>query len=221
MLLMDWLRDVRIMTREFVNFIAVNFSIMSVKHTCTTSDYIEWDTMLNLVRRLYKDGDYRMSLLIGCGSFFGLRISDLLTLTWEMLLDGESFTVMEYKTGKRRTVKVNAEFRKHILDCYNALRISNSAEKCFLSQKKTVYSVQRINVLLKQIKKKYNIKVQHLSTHSLRKTFGRRVVDIAGENSEMALIKLAELFNHSSTRITRRYLGLRQEELMEIYDALF
>ena len=39
---------------------------MSVKHTCTTSDYIEWNTMLNLVRRLFKDGDYRMSLLIGC-----------------------------------------------------------------------------------------------------------------------------------------------------------
>lgn len=194
--------------------------IMSVKHTSTTSDYIEWDTMLNLVRRLYKDGDYRMSLLIGCGSFFGLRISDLLTLTWDMLLEGDSFTLTEHKTGKRRTVKVNAEFRKHIVDCYNALHISTPTEKCFLSQKKSVYSVQRVNVLLKVIKKKYNIKVQHLSTHSLRKTFGRRVVEIAGENSEMALIKLSELFNHSSPRITRKYLGLRQEELMEVYDAL-
>jgi hypothetical protein len=46
------------------------------------------------------------------------------------------------------------------------------------------------------------------------------VVEIAGENSEMALIKLSELFNHSSPRITRKYLGLRQEELMEVYDAL-
>lgn len=193
---------------------------MSVKHTCTTSDYIEWDTMLNLVRRLYKDGDYRMSLLIGCGSFFGLRISDLLSLTWDMLLEGDSFTLTEHKTGKKRTVKVNVEFRKHIVDCYNALHISTPAEKCFLSQKKSVYSVQRVNVLLKVIKKKYNIKVQHLSTHSLRKTFGRRVVEIAGENSEMALIKLSELFNHSSPRITRKYLGLRQEELMEVYDAL-
>jgi hypothetical protein len=45
---------------------------------------------------------------------------------------------------------------------------------------------------------KYSIKVEHLSTHSLRKTFGRKVVESAGENSEMALIKLSELFNHSS-----------------------
>ena len=40
---------------------------------------------------------------------------------------------------------------------------------------------------------------------------------MAGENSEVALIKLAELFNHSSTSITRRYLDLRQQELREVY----
>lgn len=193
---------------------------MSVKHTYTTSDYIEWNTMLNLVRRLYKDGDYRMSLLIGCGAFFGLRISDLLSLSWDMLLDSDSFVLMEQKTGKRRIIKVNADFRKHILDCYQALNVTNRAEKCFLSRKKVVYSVQRINVRLKEIKAKYGIKVEHLSTHSLRKTFGRKVVENAGENSEMALIKLSELFNHTSPQITRRYLGLRQEELMEVYDSL-
>ena len=193
---------------------------MSVKHTYTTSDYIEWNTMLNLVRRLYKDGDYRMSLLIGCGAFFGLRISDLLSLSWDMLLDSDSFVLLEQKTGKRRIIKVNADFRKHILDCYQALNITDRTEKCFLSRKKVVYSVQRINVRLKEIKAKYSIKVEHLSTHSLRKTFGRKVVESAGENSEMALIKLSELFNHTSPQITRRYLGLRQEELMEIYNTL-
>lgn len=193
---------------------------MSVKHTYTTSDYIEWNTMLNLVRRLYKDGDYRMSLLIGCGAFFGLRIRDLLSLSWDMLLDSDSFVLMEQKTGKRRIIKVNADFRKHILDCCRALNITDRTEKCFLSRKKVVYSVQRINVRLKEIKAKYSIKVEHLSTHSLRKTFGRKVVEGAGENSEMALIKLSEIFNHTSPMITRRYLGLRQEELEEVYNIL-
>lgn len=193
---------------------------MSVKHSTTTSDYIQWDTMLNLVRRLYKDGDYRMSLLIGCGSFFGLRISDLLNLTWEMLTSGEYFEVVEQKTGKKRLIRINAEFQKHIKDCYDALDIVNTQEKCFISQKGTVFSIQRINVRLKEIKAKYGLKIDHISTHSLRKTFGRKVVENAGENSEMALIKLSELFNHSSPQITRRYLGLRQEELMEIYLSL-
>ena len=72
---------------------------MSVKHTYTTSDYIEWNTMLNLVRRLYKDGDYRMSLLIGCGAFFGLRISDLLSLSWDMLFEQTLFVGDVLATG--------------------------------------------------------------------------------------------------------------------------
>ena len=193
---------------------------MSLKHSNTTADYIEWNTMLNLVRRLYKDGNYRMSLLIGCGCFFGLRISDILQLSWDMLLDKDSFMLNEKKTDKRRIIRINDGFQKHIQDCYNALKIQDKSQKCFLSNKKVVYSVQRINIVLKEIKERYNLKVEHLSTHSFRKTFGRRIVEQAGENSEMALIKLSELFNHSSPMITRRYLGLRHEELMEVYETL-
>ena len=193
---------------------------MSLKNTNTTADYLEWNTMLNLVRRLFRDGNYRMSLLIGCGCFFGLRISDLLTLTWDMLLDGDSFTLTEHKTGKRRTIKINKDFKRHIQDCYDMLKITNKEEKCFLSKKRTVYSIQRINVIFKQIRVKYNLKINNFSTHTMRKSMGRRVVEMAGENSEMALIKLSELFNHTSPQITRRYLGLRQEELMAVYDNL-
>ena len=87
---------------------------MSLKGSSTRADYIEWNTAVNLVHRLYRDGDYRMSLLIGCGIFFGLRISDLLQLSWGMLLDGDSFTITERKTGKRRTVRINRGFQKHI-----------------------------------------------------------------------------------------------------------
>ena len=46
---------------------------MSLKNSYVTSDYLEWDSMLSLVRKLYRDQEYRLSLLIGCGSFFGLR----------------------------------------------------------------------------------------------------------------------------------------------------
>ena len=193
---------------------------MGAKHTYRTSDYMEWDTMLNLVRKLYRDGDYRISLLIGCGSFFGLRISDLRTLTWAMLLDDETFTINEKKTGKRRTVKINRDFQKHIQDCYKALKITDRNEKCFLSHKKVVYSTQRINVLFKEIKTRYHLKVEHFSTHTMRKTFGRKVFESAGENANMALMRLSELFNHSSPRITKIYLGIRETELLETYDLL-
>lgn len=193
---------------------------MSLKNSYVTSDYIEWDTMLSLVRKLYRDKEYRLSLLIGCGSFFGLRISDLLTLTWSMVLDDHSFVIIEKKTGKRREIKINSNFQKHIADCCTALNITDKNEKCFISRKKTAYSIQRINVLFKSIKIRYGLRVEHFSTHSMRKTFGRKVVEASGANSEFALIKLSEIFNHSDTMTTRRYLGLRLEELMETYDLL-
>ena len=40
------------------------------------------------------------------------------------------------------------------------------------------------------------------------------------DNAELALVKLMELFNHSSVAITKRYLGLRQEEILETYECL-
>lgn len=193
---------------------------MSRKNSHTTSDALNWNDALNLIHRLYKDGDYRLSLLVGCGCFFGLRISDLRTLRWNMLLEGKKFELHEKKTGKYRVVKINQDFQKHIQECYQALGITNPEEYCFLSSKKVVFSTQRINVLLKGLKQRYNLKVGNFSTHTLRKTFGRKVVAMAGENAEVALIKLMELFNHSSLAITKRYLGLRQEELLETYDLL-
>jgi integrase len=194
---------------------------MSAKNSYTTADYIEWNTAINLVHRLYKDKDYKMSLLIGCGIFFGLRISDILQLSWNMLLDDSSFELIEKKTQKRREVRINKGFQKHIWDCYNALLITDKSEKCFKSRERRVYSIQRINMLLKDIKKKYGIKsVKNFSTHSLRKTFGRHVYERADSNGEMALIMLSELFNHSNIAITKRYLGLRKEEIMGCYDLL-
>lgn len=187
----------------------------------TASDYLRWDTMLNLVRKLYRDGNYIMSLYIGCGAFFGLRVSDTKRLTWRMLLNDSTFTIVEQKTQKKRTIKINADFQKHIRKCYNALGGKNIDDMCFVSQKHTIFSTQRLNVLLKEIKDRYKLKdIEHFSNHSLRKCFGRKVVEMAGENSEMALIKLSELFQHSSVNVTRRYLGLRQDELLNTYDCL-
>ena len=62
--------------------------------------------------------------------------------------------------------------------------------------------------------------MKNFSCHSLLKTFGRQVYNMNSDNSELALVKLMELFNHSSIAITKRYLGLRQEEILQTYDCL-
>ncbi len=85
----------------------------------------------------------------------------------------------------------------------------------FISQKNSVFTVQQINRKLKALFIN-EAKHSNISTHSLRKTFGRRVYENNNE-SEKALVYLSELFNHTSLSVTRIYLGIRQEELDSIY----
>lgn len=191
-----------------------------MKYSKTTADYLEWSEAMNLIRKLAKDGNYKMSLLLAIGCFTGLRISDILALRWKQILNTAEFTIVEKKTGKVRTIRMNEQLQSHILDCYNQILPTGINSPILVSQKGTVYSIQRINVVLKEIKKHYKVKVKNFSCHSMRKTFGRQVYNMNSDNAELALIKLMELFNHSSVAITKRYLGLRQEELLDTYDCL-
>lgn len=195
---------------------------MSAKHSYTTADYLPFDTATSLVRKLYKDGNYRMSLFIGCGIFFGLRVSDLLSLTWNQILTGEEFIIYEKKTDKRRVIRINAGFRGHIKDCYDALHIKNDSQPCFLNRYGSIISIQMINRHFKEIKVRYGLRINNFSTHSLRKTWARKIWE--NENAlgrgEQSLVVLSEMMNHSSIAITRRYLGLRQQEIGQIYESL-
>ena len=193
---------------------------MSLKYSSRTADFLQWDEDMNLIRKLAKDGNYKMSLLIALGCFTGLRISDILSLRWNQILDTDEFTIIEHKTKKKRTIRVNLQLKKHIRDCYEHIQPVGINAPILISQKGTVFSIQRINGVLKEIKKKYRLQIGNFSCHSLRKTFGRQVYNMNGNNSELALVKLMELFNHSSVSITKRYLGLRQEELLNTYDCL-
>ena len=193
---------------------------MGLKYSTTTADFLEWEIAMSLIRKLAKDENYKMSLLVALGCFTGLRISDILALRWNQILKTNEFTIFEKKTGKKRIIRLNQQLQKHIEECYKHIKPMGDKAPILVSQKGTVFSIQRINVIFKEIKKRYRLKINNFSCHSLRKTFGRQVYNMNNENSELALVKLMELFNHSSVAITKRYLGLRQEEILETYDCL-
>ena len=193
---------------------------MSKKYSNTTADYLSWDQNLNLIRRLYDDQEYKMSLLISMGSFWGLRISDLLRLKWDDVLAKDEFVLAEKKTGKTREIKINDQLQRHITDCHAEIKPRDPENHIFTSQKGTIYSIQRINVIFKTLKVRYGLSVQNFSTHSMRKTFGREVFNKSGVNAELSLVKLSQLFNHSNVATTRRYLGIAKEEMMQTYDLL-
>lgn len=193
---------------------------MSLKFSNTTADYLEWSEAMNLIRNLYNDKKYVFSLYIAISVFWGLRVSDVLKLKFVDILNLDEITITEQKTGKKREIKINSQLKRHINDCCNQIKPRSVDELIFVSQKGTVYSIQRINVILKEIKAKYNLNIKNCSSHSLRKTFGRAIFQRSGANAELAIIKLSQLFNHSNPVVTRRYLGIAKQELMETYDLL-
>lgn len=194
--------------------IFLNYKTMSLKNSITTSDYLNFDSALNKALKIIKtEKNYKIGFLVVFGINSGLRISDILKITHEDLKN-DSITLMESKTNKKRVIKLNDNIKK----AYDLLqeRGTNNTGAIFLTNQNTVYSRQYINRKLKEI---FGSKSLSISTHSLRKTFGRQVWVNNGE-SEKALLYLSELFNHSSPAITKRYLGIRQEELDDIYMSL-
>ena len=72
----------------YISF-TIKQNVMSLKYSSTTADYLQWSEAMNLIRKLARDNNYKMSLLIALGCFTGLRISDILALRWNQILDAE------------------------------------------------------------------------------------------------------------------------------------
>jgi len=184
------------------------------KGVVATSDYLDFDKAMRVGERMLKDEKKKiMGLYIIIAVNTGLRVGDMLKLKWEHFKDNRRgfILVVEGKTSKARRIDLNESISKAVEHFRNVTPHSFM----FKSQKGSVYSIQQINRLLKSIFER-EAKDLNISSHSLRKTFGRRVYDMNGE-SENALIYLSEIFQHSSMSITRKYLGIRQEELKNIY----
>jgi integrase len=187
----------------------------------TTTTYLEWNDFISLITKLEKDENYKFCLLISIGVFTGLRISDLLTLRYSDLLNGDTFSIREQKTKKQRSIKVNKDLREIVVRISKKLDVKNLDELIFLNKygNKSI-DKSYVNVKLKEIIKKYKFKIEgNVSTHTFRKTLGRRVMEVNNYSNE-SLVLLMDLFGHSSLSITKIYLGIREKEIHNVYESL-
>lgn len=183
----------------------------------TTTSGMEWNDFLELLNRLHTDGNNRFYLLIGIGCYTGLRISDILTLKWTDVLNKDTIRLQEKKTGKSREIRFNGKLTGIINEGWKQTPgPDREHEYIFSNRSGTPLSVQYVNRTLHDIFFKYRINVQNGSSHSLRKTFGKRVYEQHGK-TENILIILSKIFNHSNIGITREYLGLTKQVIDNIY----
>ena len=195
---------------------------MCLKGEKTKSDYIEWNKLQSLILKLERDGEWKFSLLISIGGFTGLRIGDILSLRWIDVIDKEFIEITEKKTKKYRKIKLNPSLIEIINRIVSSLTIENIEDHIFLNRFKTsTISIQYVNRKIKEIMERYKVvkNPTMIKSHSLRKSFGRRVFE-NNDNSERSLILLSEIFNHSNIKTTKVYLGIRDKEIYDVYDNL-
>lgn len=144
-----------------------------------------------------------------------LRISDILLLKWENVYDFQKekyyshISVKEQKTGKTSRIAVNHTITEVLTEYYAANKAIPSAEDYLFQSRKGINRPLGRSQAFRIIKEAAcGIGMnQNISCHSLRKTFGYHAWR---QGTPPAL--LMDIYNHSSYRITRHYLGIDQDD---------
>jgi integrase len=193
---------------------------MSLKGQRTTTSSMDWDDFKSLIGKLERDKEYKFCLLISTGVFTGLRISDLLQLRFSQF-ESDILTIQEQKTKKTRRIKINPDLKEIVNRVKNRMVVTDTDQYIFLNKYGTKpIDKSYVNVKLKEIVKRYDINIdENISSHLFRKTLGNRVLRLNNYSNE-SVILLMELFGHGSPAITKRYLGLREREIHDVYDSL-
>ncbi len=172
--------------------------------------------------KIYLKGkNIRDYALFVVGINVALRITDLLELTWGDVLkeNGKDFKVINIKEGKTekpRNIKLNKTSQKALGGLLNSLDTYSMDDYIFKSREgnnKPITRQQALNIL-KDSAEAIGVE-ENVGTHTLRKTWGYH----AWKNGfNPALIM--ETLNHSNLNVTKRYLGIRQDEINDLYDNL-
>ena len=167
----------------------------------------------------------KMLFLIGIN--IGIRASDLCGLKYSFFMNEDGTFKDSYslqpkktkKTGKFVKLYFNETVKKAITNYLEDYPMENIDGYLFKSREGDGYiepkSLWRIIV---NTAKDAGLK-NNYGTHSLRKTFGYHIWHNA-EDKEKALVMLMAIFNHSSVAITKKYIGIMDEEIESVFNEL-
>lgn len=140
--------------------------------------------------------------LIGINS--GLRMSDIVKLKKKDILSAKNPRIVEQKTGKTRILYLSS--LQDLIQEYT--KDLNPEEYLFPSTKGGHLEVNTVYQMFQKVAKLLGR--DDIGTHTLRKTFGyhyyKKTKDVA---------TLMEIFGHSSEKITKRYIGINEDEISE------
>lgn len=193
---------------------------MAKKNQLTTSDHLSYEEYERLLNCLHNDQEYRWEMYARLSFCTACRASDVLKFKWEQILNAAFIDVTEQKTGKTRRIPLNPSVQKKFNELYGLMGHPDVKDYIMASNHgDTPLTIQRVNQMLKVFKSKYRLKIENFSTHTFRKTFGRYVYDSNNHSAE-SLLLLNRILNHTSIQVTKTYIGITQDEINGIFNAI-
>lgn len=190
----------------------------------STTQPIKDKTSLEAFKNYYllQKPNPRNHTLIVLGLNTALRISDILQLQWMDIYNEKSsqmrehLEVKEKKTGKTNIIAINRTVNNLLQEYKSETFQKEPFDKeryLFPSQKRKNQPISRSQAfrIIKEAATATGL-FSHISCHSMRKTFGYHAWK---QGTPPAL--LMDIYNHSSYKITKRYLCIEQDERDEVY----
>ena len=180
----------------------------------TTEPIRKQSDIVRLKKYFLDNKNYRDYLIITIGLNTALRVSDILELRWLNVINFNNIDIKDHicitekKTGKNAIIYINHSCQKAIWMYYNALDSIIADDYIFTTTKSKNNHMSRVQVyrIIKKATKELGIN-GNISCHSLRKTLGYQAWKKGAEP-----VLLMDLYNHSSFNITKRYLGITQDD---------
>ncbi len=195
----------------------------------TTQPIRKKQQIKELAEYFLKLGQIRNYVLVILGVHTALRISDLLRLRWEDVYDFDNrrvrpqIFITEKKTGKSKIVALGRSAVK-ALERYAKWNTGGKAGRSrgglevrrggyIIENLRTGQPISRIQAyrIIRAASEHLHFQVR-ATCHSLRKTFGYHAWQCG-----ISPAVIMEIYNHSSLAVTRRYLGITQDDKNAAY----
>ena len=177
--------------------------------------------VLAIKRNLKEEKNPRNYLLFVAGVNLALRISDLLALKVKDILDKqgnikEFIHLREKKTKRQIKIKLNETVKEALNYYLSQARVTDPEQYLFKSQRGD-RPLDRVRTwdLIQKWTKEVGLDGERYGTHTLRKTWGYQA-----RKQGVSIEKINEKLGHRSVIVTKRYIGITQEEINLLEDEI-
>jgi integrase len=159
---------------------------------------------VNEIKKYLKRTNERNYILFLVGINTGLRISDILKLRVGDV-KGTHISLREKKTGKQKRIQINPVLKRELKPYIEGKDDDEYLIKSRQGKNRPIGRSMAYK-LLNKVAAEFGL--EEIGTHTLRKTFGYFFYK---QTKDIALLQ--DLFNHSSEKITLRYIGINQDTM--------